>query len=173
VEYSTVQIMQTYPQLFGFQSNVYEYFVEQYNLCGYNLTLSYPSSSPYPTLRATGHLSKDSGDDTSDDDDDDDSDDIETNDTAKRVRRLLELYDIQSRNAIEVRGRGYVKRATNATVAPPPLSPTGVIDPDYQCHVLEHLEHYAQNFTVPWSKPYRHPLISQTDSHFQPSRCRI
>jgi carboxypeptidase D len=161
VEYSTVGIMQTYPQLFGFNTNVYEYFVEQYNLCGYNLTLSYPSTSPYPTLRASGKLSNSTGDDTSDDDDSED-------DAARRMKRLLDLYDMQSVKAVDgaimIRGRQYGKRDT--TVTPPSLSPTGVIDPLYQCRVLEHLEDYAKNFTVPWSESYFYPLSHKTDLYF-------
>ena len=144
--------MQTYPQLFGFNTDVYEYFVEQYNLCGYNLTLSYPSTSPYPTLRASGHLSNSSGDDSSDDDDSDDTDTGE-NDAAKRIKRLLDLYDAQAGMAVDdALVRKYRKRATDTAGTPPHLSPTGVIDPDYQCHVLKHLEDYAKNYTAPWGE---------------------
>jgi carboxypeptidase D len=149
--------MRTYPQPFGFNSNAYEYFVEQYNLCGYNLTLSYPSRSAYPTLRASGQLSRGSGDDTIDRDN---SSDANADGTAKRGKRLLDLYHTRSgktvHGAIEVHGRRHVKRAY---AVPPPFSPTGIIDPDCQYHVLEHIEDYAKNYTIPWSELYSYPLL--------------
>ena len=148
VEYSTIGIMQTYPQLFGFDTNAYEYFVEQYNLCGYNLTLSYPSPSPYPTLRASAFLSTDTNDD------DTSVDGAEGPDTqdkrrTRRMKRMLNFLDhLPESGSAKVGGSRIMKRRALA----PPLSPTGVIDPKYQCHVLENLEDYAANYTVPWSE---------------------
>ncbi|KIM27100.1 hypothetical protein M408DRAFT_24847 [Serendipita vermifera MAFF 305830] len=151
VEYSTIQIMQTYPQLFGFDTNVYEYFVEQYNLCGYNLTLSYPSPSPYPTLRASAFLSNDPDDDGDDDEEDLDAATSDSGDSFKRVKRLLAMYDLEPRGIMDRRHLVGQHHSLRRRARPPPLSPTGVIDAKYQCHVLENLQDYAENYTVPWT----------------------
>jgi carboxypeptidase D len=136
--------MQTYPQLFGFDTNVYEYFVDQYNLCGYNLTLHYPAPSDYPTLRDTGSLSSTSNQYHS-----------KNVDAMARIKTLLSLYKLNEEDAVDgsvvVDGKKFVKRQISAP-APPPLAPTGVIDPHYQCWVLESLEDYASTYTTPWSK---------------------
>lgn len=139
VEYSALSVLQTYPQLIGFSTSAYEYFVDQFNLCGYNLTLQYPAPSDYPTLRVpatdftnSGFYSKNI-------------------DAIARMKSTLSLYKLKEDDAvngeIEVNGRKLVKRQQ---VTPPPLAPTGVIDPWYKCFVMEHIEEYATNYTAPW-----------------------
>jgi carboxypeptidase D len=139
--------MQTYPQLFGFDTNVYEYFVDQYNLCGYNLTLHYPAPSDYPTLRATGALSPSSSQYHS-----------KNVDAMARIKTLVSLYKIREEDAVDgtvvVDGKKFAKRQADAP-APPPLVPTGVINTHYQCWVMESLNDYATAYTVPWSESFR------------------
>jgi len=145
VEYPTVGIMQTFPQLFGFDTSVYEYYVEQYNLCGYNLTLSYPSPLDYPTLRHWGELRQNLSMYAP-----------KTLDTMSRIKRLVNLYKMKDEDAVDgvllSDGKKFVKRQDVGPVTPPGLSPTGVIDPWYGCYVVENLEGYAMNYTVPWGK---------------------
>jgi len=145
VEYPTVGIMQTFPQLFGFDTNVYEYYVEQYNLCGYNLTLHYPSPSDYPTLRRNGRLAPNSS-----------MYEPKTLDAISRIKTLVGLYKLRDEDAVDgtvfLDGKRFAKRQNVDPITPPHLSPTGVIDPWYQCYVIESLEDYATNYTVPWGK---------------------
>ena len=145
VEYSTVGIMQTFPQLFGFDTSVYEYYVEQYNLCGYNLTLSYPSPSDYPTLRRWSELTQNLSMYAP-----------KNLDAISRIKRLVSLYKIQDEDAVDgavfLDGKKFVKRQDVDPVTPPGLSPTGVIDSWYGCRVVESLEDYATNYTVPWGR---------------------
>lgn len=138
-EYSALSIMQTYPQLIGFNPSVYEYFVDQFNLCGYNLTLQYPAPSDYPTLRNLGLEFASS------------TFHNKFADAMTRMKSTLSLYKLKEEDAvdgeIDVNGRKLVKRQQTT---PPSLSPTGVIDPDYRCFVLEHITDYAFNYTAPW-----------------------
>ena len=146
VEYPTVGIMQTFPQLFGFDTSVYEYYVEQYNLCGYNLTLHYPSPSDYPTLRRSGAVAPNSSMYVP-----------KTLDAMNRIRTLVSLYTLKDEDAVDgavfLDGKKFVKRQDVDLITPPHLSPTGVIDPWYQCYVIENLEDYATNYTLPWGEP--------------------
>ncbi|KAF8555516.1 hypothetical protein OG21DRAFT_1438730, partial [Imleria badia] len=43
-------VLETYPQIIGYDTQVFEYFQEQSALCGYNLTLKYPQPEHFPTL---------------------------------------------------------------------------------------------------------------------------
>ncbi|KAF7329447.1 Carboxypeptidase [Mycena kentingensis (nom. inval.)] len=51
-ELSTTYILQTYPQLIDYDPEVFKYFQHQEELCGYNLTLTYPQNELFPTLKA-------------------------------------------------------------------------------------------------------------------------
>jgi carboxypeptidase D len=143
IEYSTLSIMQTYPQLFGFDTSTYEYFVEQYNLCGYNVTLNYPASSDYPTLRASGTLSPSSGKYRS-----------KNFDAIAHMNTVLSLYKLKPEDTIDstavVDGKMFVKRQQDDPTTPPRFVPTGFIDPWYGCWIMEHLTDYATNYTAPW-----------------------
>lgn len=48
-----VSMIQTYPQMIGYDPQVYEYFDEQSRLCGFNLDLEYPGNGPLPALKYT------------------------------------------------------------------------------------------------------------------------
>ncbi|KAJ7741263.1 alpha/beta-hydrolase, partial [Mycena metata] len=41
-----IALIETYPQLIGYDPEVFEYFKEQYQLCGFDFTLEYPPTGP-------------------------------------------------------------------------------------------------------------------------------
>ncbi|KAL5492153.1 hypothetical protein ACEPAI_3600 [Sanghuangporus weigelae] len=48
---TAMAIIETYPQLIGYDTEVYEYFREQSHLCGYDLNLTYPQTGGhFPTI---------------------------------------------------------------------------------------------------------------------------
>ncbi|PVF95685.1 alpha/beta-hydrolase [Serendipita vermifera] len=150
-EYSAISILQTYPQLINFNTTVYEYFVEQFNLCGYNLTLQYPSPSVYPTLRPFGRLTEGSAAQK--------MFEGKTKDALSRlstVVQLLKLHDSipEDVQEITVKGRRFRKRQSTNDTQPglPNLSPRGSIDPYYECYVIESIENYASKYISPWAE---------------------
>lgn len=130
-QYPTLSLMQTYPQLIGFNTSVYEYFVEQYNLCGYNLTLHYPAMSEYPALR-------------------DDWTSVPTTSSTKQMKRelvgILELYE-----SLDPMERSLVKRQSSQPGGRS-FALTGTIDSEYKCNIYGFLLQYARNYTEPWRK---------------------
>ncbi|KAG8864445.1 hypothetical protein FRC20_010191 [Serendipita sp. 405] len=154
-EYSTLSVLQSYPQLIGFEPSVYEYFVEQYNLCGYNLTLEYPASNPYPRLRDPymdpGVTSKaeSNGEETP----------PMANsrwrglDALAMIQDTVELYKIpheKRSEEISFNGKRFVKRQQTSPGSV--LAPIGTIDSYYGCFLMEQLWDYATNYTAPWRR---------------------
>ncbi|KAG8796363.1 hypothetical protein FRC16_009729 [Serendipita sp. 398] len=154
-EYSTLSVLQSYPQLIGFEPSVYEYFVEQYNLCGYNLTLEYPASNPYPRLRDPyvdpGVTSKaeSNGEETP----------PMANsrwrglDALAMIQDTVELYKIpheKRSEEISYNGKRFVKRQQTSPGSV--LAPIGTIDSYYGCFLMEQLWDYATNYTAPWRR---------------------
>ena len=140
-EYPLLGIMQTYPQLVDFDPGTYEYFVEQYNLCGYNLTLQYPAPAPYPPLRGR-----------------------ETDGAAKWRRKLEErgmLSDrylngllaihklLATKGTVKIGDTILTKRQQFDT---PHLTPIGKINTYWGCGVKYQLIIHASTTLMPWSK---------------------
>ncbi|KAH9913998.1 alpha/beta-hydrolase [Epithele typhae] len=46
-EAATLQIIQTYPQLINYDPGAYEFFAEQFHLCGFDVNLTYPQTGGY------------------------------------------------------------------------------------------------------------------------------
>lgn len=176
VEYSALAVLQTYPQLINFDTSTYEYFVDQYNLCGYNLTLSYPSEKSYPSLRSTGkslyHLiaslwltciiiGQVSADTSTTYAGSQAYKGRLSLDIGKRIglTRMLAGLDkkdvIHEEEHVVIGGKRFKKRqSTNSTDTPPPLAPTGVLNPYYECFLMEEIWDYVVNYTLPWRKSF-------------------
>ncbi|KAG9311821.1 alpha beta-hydrolase [Chiua virens] len=55
IELPVVSVLETYPQIIGYDIEIFERFKERSALCGYNLTLQYPQPGHFPTIgRADG-----------------------------------------------------------------------------------------------------------------------
>ncbi|KAG0699895.1 alpha beta-hydrolase [Suillus ampliporus] len=143
-----VSVLETYPQIVGYDTTVFEYFREQEALCGYNLTLEYPQNRHFPTLTYT------SG-----------ADPYTSGMSASgryRARqgqfsKKLFLAEMEQRyNArLAKRSTGLSKRerlrARDAWKRDLAGRANGTIDTWYGCDVYDEMVDYAINFTFPWS----------------------
>ncbi|KAH8075870.1 alpha/beta-hydrolase [Cristinia sonorae] len=152
----TMQVIETYPQLIGYDPEVFNYFQTQSHLCGYDLNLTYPQESKFPTLNPPF---------------------TDLSDAAKAKSRIrsktallaetharfsqqfsklddgegtLSRRDLdeiaQKRDAWIAEKRDLSGRDGNATVA----------DSFYGCFIYDELLDYAVNFSLPWSMGVDH-----------------
>lgn len=159
--YTQVITLETYPEIIGFDPDVFQYFKEQYvsicslafldlaeqepreHLCGYDVNLTYPQHGIIPTITdpfTTTSVFANS----------------QVQPQVPRKRSLskralsaavssLESRDIESRTPELEERRTILKRNLIGR-------PNGTLDPTYGCFLWEEMTDYAQNFTFPWSK---------------------
>ncbi|PVF93037.1 alpha/beta-hydrolase [Serendipita vermifera] len=139
-EYSALNILHSYPQLIGFNTNVYEYFVEQYNLCGYNVSLKYPALEPYPVLRDPTKSPNITSCRRSHD-----------MDIHNRLRIILRDYELAERAGL-VGGDTKWKRQSADESNPRANGPIGRLDETWGCAIVQEILAYAVNESVPWSE---------------------
>jgi len=136
----TLTVIETYPQLIGYDTQVYEYFKEQSHLCGYDLNLTYPQNGHFPTLNPPlpfaddrlGHrfLKKDLLKQA-----------LAAN--AFDTRRELTERDLDAHTVRRLEKRDAWKRDLSGRA-------NGTIDPFYQCDLYDEMIDYALNFSIPW-----------------------
>ncbi|KAF8520874.1 alpha/beta-hydrolase [Hysterangium stoloniferum] len=138
------QVIQTYPQLIGFDPVVLEYFKEQSYLCGQDLNLTYPQNGPLPTVPAVfpGDGSATAGRRFA---------------GRKALRATLQKLVTLSTRAVELSRRAGVKGLQTRRSSPAEAwkrsldgRPNGSIDPFYGCDTFDEMADYAVNFSVPW-----------------------
>jgi carboxypeptidase D len=127
-------VLETFPQLIGYDPDVYNYFAEQTHLCGFDLNLTYPQQGGhFPTL--LNGWESDEG----------------------FVRSLTKDFLKDRKAAL----RALAAKA--AQVPPTPAGRqlgrrsledrgNGTIDSFYRCALFEEMWDYALNYTVPWSE---------------------
>ncbi|KAJ7202081.1 alpha/beta-hydrolase [Mycena pura] len=138
-ELSTINTIETYPQLINYDPGVYEYFKTQEHLCGYDLNLTYPQNGHFPTLRDPFTTVEEgasllAGADRS----------RNRNAKASKVATNLNKRDLQSPGPENLERRESWKRNIAGR-------PNGTLDPFYGCFLFEEMWDYALNFTFPWS----------------------
>ncbi|GJE98051.1 serine carboxypeptidase-like protein [Phanerochaete sordida] len=145
VEYEllpTLSVIETYPQLIGYDPEVYESFKEQSRLCGFDLNLTYPQNGTFPTLNPPLPWSGN------------------TLDMRRRVRDTMSFKqalrqegakrrtDIARRDAAKEAARfarrdqwkrEYLNRRAD-----------GQLDPIYQCDLHDQMINYALTSALPW-----------------------
>ncbi|KAG6374652.1 Alpha/Beta hydrolase protein [Boletus reticuloceps] len=153
LELPVITVLETYPQIIGYDPQVFEYFQEQSTLCGYNLTLQYPQPEHFPSLNAPVPFS---------------SSGLSIGYDAKLTKRQL-MLEIEDRLVTKLRARegallarGERRRARNTWKRNLAGLPNGTIDPYYECDLWDEMVDYAVNFTFPWSSgrlfdPYNVP----------------
>ncbi|KAI0664279.1 alpha/beta-hydrolase [Cubamyces menziesii] len=161
----TVTTLETYPQLIGYDPEVFEWFREQEHLCGYDLNLTYPQDGHFPDLQfvlptdpnRAGFIglaqrktfttsltrlavsSKHAGTPSV----------RVAEEHAKLARRAAHIM-AGSADAAEVRahqerdGKQAAKRDLS-------LRANGTIDPWYGCFLFDEMVDYALNYTWPWN----------------------
>ncbi|EIW58496.1 alpha/beta-hydrolase [Trametes versicolor FP-101664 SS1] len=153
----TVNTLETYPQLIGYDPEVFEWFREQEHLCGYDLNLTYPQDGHFPTLQLI-----------------EPSNPTRTIEYAranskpfmKALTRLALGKSAHSVRAIEERARLPRAETIAELVAPLQrraeehtgnqkrdlsLRANGTIDPWYGCFLFDEMVEYTINYTAPWS----------------------
>ncbi|GJJ10263.1 hypothetical protein Clacol_004489 [Clathrus columnatus] len=157
----TVLALETYPQIIGYDIEVYKYFREQLHLCGYDLNYTFPQTKPLPSVRSAFL--------------DESSPFAATARAAQKARFTLKqtarvrqtINRALKRDVLEEEER---KREFQAKVRELRASPTsvssisrrdlsgratnGTIDPFYHCDLLDEIIDYALNFTEPWSDAF-------------------
>ncbi|OBZ74243.1 Serine carboxypeptidase-like 21 [Grifola frondosa] len=135
----TTTTIQTYPQLIGYDPAVYEYFVEQEHLCGYDLNLTYPQNGHFPTLQYVYP--------------DDPNRQVYFKDRKALTTKSSLIEEAQLRQTIprlhsrDLPGphrRQQGKRDLTGRA-------NGTIDPWYGCFLYDTMVEYALNFTYPWN----------------------
>ncbi|CAK5283248.1 unnamed protein product [Mycena citricolor] len=134
----STNILETYPQLIGYDQDVYKYFKKQEHLCGYDINLTYPQNGQINTLpfidareRDVPFLAK----------------------SAKVLKRGLvgEIMDRYSALDATQKDNIAVERETKTWKRDLSMRANGTLDPWYGCALLPELIDYALNYSAPWN----------------------
>ncbi|KAH9832569.1 alpha beta-hydrolase [Rhodofomes roseus] len=134
-------VLQTYPQLIGYDPEVFQWFREQEHLCGYDLNLTYPQDGNFPDIQL-----------------------VYPNDTGRDelvyAKKSASLYS--KKELLNEGMRRYGKESLQARDRPNRVRrelakrdlvgrANGTIDPWYGCFIYDEMIDYALNYTYPWS----------------------
>ncbi|KAI0954566.1 hypothetical protein AcW1_006420 [Taiwanofungus camphoratus] len=140
----TTTIIQTYPQLIGYDPAVFEWFREQEHLCGYDLNLTYPQDSHFADIQLV--YPTDSGR----------ANQVYMQKKTKRdsawskrglwaeARARYGESNVRARHRSGHLRREQAKRDLAGRA-------NGTIDPWYGCFIYDAVVEYALNYTFPWS----------------------
>jgi len=136
---AVLSVLETYPQIIGYDPDVFNYFRDQASICGYDLTLQYPQPKPFPTLSfipgnnplssTALYKSKFTMHELI----------LEAED---RFAAKLAKRDRALSNRERIRAREAWKRDRRAA---------GTINSWYGCDLYDEMLDYATNFTFPWN----------------------
>ena len=139
LHYPVPSILQTYPQLISFNSSVYEYYVNQWSKCRYNVALHYPATSLYPTLGDPNYLRQAQAK-------------YSLDDARSDLRKLIKLASAgPGEDNILHEGRIYRRQAATAPTLPMPQLNNTEVDPFYGCYVWYSMREYAKH-QIPFSE---------------------
>ncbi|KAJ7463398.1 Alpha/Beta hydrolase protein [Mycena galericulata] len=132
-----LDVIATYPQLIGYDQDVYNYFKEQEHLCGYDINLTYPQDGIIPTVGFTDALDRD----------------VPFLEKAKYSKRGLVAEITQRYAALEPTERDLLARQRERASWKRDLSlrANGTLDPWYGCALLPEFIDYALNYSAPWT----------------------
>ncbi|KAJ6452243.1 alpha/beta-hydrolase [Mycena sanguinolenta] len=129
----TLTTIETYPQLIGYDPDVYNYFKTQEHLCGYDLNFTYPQNGHFSTLKDPSFGSIFGGARK--------TNKLSLKTLAKQSGRYQASSDITKRQL--TRREEWKRDLSNR--------PNGTLDPFYGCFIYDELLDYATNFTFPWT----------------------
>ncbi|RDB23681.1 hypothetical protein Hypma_009154 [Hypsizygus marmoreus] len=140
-----LSVIETYPQLIGYDQEVYKYFKEQSKLCGYNVNLTYPQNGTIPHVPLVLPSQRDVP--------------FFLENTLSHKSFMSQLAHRHSLQAVKLQ-----KREQEANLALWKRDfltgrPTDTLDPWYGCLLLDMFIDYAINYTYPWN-------LSQTTDTF-------
>ncbi|KAI9065255.1 alpha/beta-hydrolase [Trametes sanguinea] len=151
----TLTTIETYPQLIGYDTTVFEYFREQEHLCGYDLNLTYPQDGHFPTLQFISgeELSPSASRSASR---------MNAAVRAKRKQKQRSVIELAKRVSEENVRRDIAKAQKRDLSG----RANGTIDPWYGYDLLDEMIEYALNFSLPWS--VKHDAINGYDFYQVP-----
>ncbi|KAK7039320.1 carboxypeptidase [Favolaschia claudopus] len=128
---TVLDIIATYPQLIGYDAEVFEYFQTQYQLCGYDFELTYPPTGPLPYLFDPIY---------------------EASPSDNLRRRSLDsgwsaIFSRSREVSISKREQEERRSAWKRDLSG---RPNGTLDPYYGCFLLIELQDYASNYSFPF-----------------------
>ncbi|KAJ3510060.1 hypothetical protein NLJ89_g4887 [Agrocybe chaxingu] len=133
-----LSVIETFPQIIGYDKDVFNYFKEQTALCGFDVNLTYPQNGIIPDVELIFPTDRD----------------IPwalqqryakktfLMELTRRAEEELHSPSLVKRN--QVAGREQWKRDLS-------LRANGTIDPWYGCFLLDMFIDYALNYTFPWT----------------------
>ncbi|KAI5119135.1 hypothetical protein M0805_005741 [Coniferiporia weirii] len=156
-ELPTLTVIETFPQLIGYDPDVYNYFKEQTHLCGYDFNLTYPQTAKFPPVGPTIQPTEEA----------------RAAQLASRPPALIRKNLLAIARGAENPGAGLVRREQPASVREVVERErrrrgwlesklagrkrdltgraNGTIDPFYGCFLSSEIEDYALNFSLPWN----------------------
>ncbi|EIN09574.1 alpha/beta-hydrolase [Punctularia strigosozonata HHB-11173 SS5] len=160
----TLSIIETYPHLIGYNTEVYDYFKAQSTLCNFTTELSYPGDGAMATVQVAEGQLQNPGRNIPDEDD--------TRTTTKKHSRAgMPTKSGWVEELREKKRHAPVDRVRNQKLVMRDLTgrPNGTIDPWYGCFLWDMLTDYAVNFTFPWTDagsfdPYDAPDAMNPDT---------
>ncbi|KAF7980975.1 hypothetical protein HWV62_35776 [Athelia sp. TMB] len=162
-EVPVVHVLETWPQIIGFDTTVLEYFKEQTHLCGYDLNLTYPQTAPFPSLvdppttvldpNSPYYTPPTTSNSTS-----------SSNGTAsvlasraakaKMLKRAMEQPATLRSRAVGERAEQWKRDLAGRA--------NGTLDTWYGCFLFEQMTDYAINFTFPFNTRTRKAIHAPT-----------
>ncbi|THV05581.1 alpha/beta-hydrolase [Dendrothele bispora CBS 962.96] len=155
-----VSVIETYPQIIGYDVDVYKYFKQQSHLCGYDVNLTYPQNGIIPPIALNLPSARDvpfalqsrlrfASFQT-----------FQTLALSRVMERsetedLGALWDTSNEESLKKREEGKrewrERRLAERDLERRDLSNPNVLDPWYGCLLLDEFIDYAINFTFPWN----------------------
>ncbi|KAJ7716754.1 Alpha/Beta hydrolase protein [Mycena metata] len=132
-----LSVLETYPQLIGYDQEVYNYFKEQEHLCGFDVNLTYPQNGIIPTVKFIDAADRDVPF-------------LDKTLYSKRGlvdevnRRYAEMDPVERDHRARQRRQRTWKRDLS-------LRANGTLDPWYGCALLPEFIDYALNYSAPWN----------------------
>ncbi|KIM44598.1 hypothetical protein M413DRAFT_8957 [Hebeloma cylindrosporum] len=146
-----LSVLETYPQIIGYDQEVYKYFKEQTALCGFNVNLTYPQQGTipdvdfiFPTQRDIPFAAR--------------------RKSSKRLfakeiaRRAAEKSAFPVKRDDETDGSERREAERQVWKRDLSLRTNGTVDPWYGCFLLDMFIDYAINYTFPWNNPQGFPF---------------
>ncbi|KAJ3548230.1 hypothetical protein NM688_g5322 [Phlebia brevispora] len=160
----TLSLIETYPQLIAYDTDVYDYFQEQAHLCGLDLNLSYPQTGGnFPSINLVTGQNQNTTTNNPDDDEDSDEDSKKANGSSnnsnnnnKRAMSSRGFYaEVKARyydgERLSLAQREEKRHKRDVWKRDLTGRANGSIDSWYGCFVWDEMVDYAVNFTYPWN----------------------
>ncbi|THH14132.1 hypothetical protein EW146_g6173 [Bondarzewia mesenterica] len=135
----TISILESFPQLIGFDQDVFKSFQTQAHLCGFDLNLTYPQQELLPSFQPTVHPSSYWS--------------SAPNEAPSALDRRERMRDQLGRRASVMLEKNSITLRTlrsRQQQSGSKLS-NGTLNPSYGCALFDEMIDYAANFSRPWT----------------------